>query len=511
MIRLFAFLALILAAALGLAWLADRPGEVSIVWQGAMYKMSLMTAIGFLAALIVVLMLGWSVLSAIFRLPGLVTSINRMRRRARGMTAVSRGIIAIGAGDLKRAERQAKDAEKLLGHEPLTLLLKAQAAQLGGDRTGAEAAFRKMLDDPETRVLGLRGLFVEARRRSDVAAARLFAEEAWRVAPAVPWAGEAVLEFQSAQKDWRAALATVEQNASRKLIDKAQARRLRAVLLTAEAEGQLERTPDEAQRIAAEAVKLEPGLVPAAVLYGKRLSAKGDYRSASRVLEAAWRLSPHPDIAEAYLDVRPGDSGSDRMKRARVLQKAQPKERESRFAVARAAMEAQEFAAAREEIEALIVEKPTARACQLMAELELRDGARAGPSREWLARAARAPRDPAWVADGFVSERWLPASPLTGRLDAFVWKEPAQALEANIRATLDADRIIADHDEDPVTVAEPAELPAPDGAVSPAEPTAPPEPAPLSGGPEAQPAAAPAQAAPRPARSAPRPKRPSSR
>jgi HemY protein len=450
MIRLFLFLALVLAAALGLAWLADRPGEVMIVWQGAQYKMTMMTALGLMAALLVGLVLCWSVLSSIFRLPGLVSSINRMRRRAKGMSAVSRGIVAIGAGDLKRAERQSKEAERLLGHEPLTLLLKAQAAQLGGDRANAEAAFRKMLDDPETKILGLRGLFVEARRRSDSAAARLYAEEAFRAAPGVPWAGDAVLEHRSAEKDWRGAMEMVEQQASRKLIDKAAARRMRAVLLAAEADGLIDRSPDEAQRAAAEANKLEPGLVPSAVILGQRLSAKGDYKGASRVLENAWRLSPHPAIAEAYLDVRPGDSADDRLKRARLLQKAQPRERESRFAVARAAMDAQDFSAAREELEALIIDKPTVRACQLLAELEMLDGQRAGPSREWLSRASRAPRDPAWVADGFVSERWMPVSPITGRLDAFVWQEPAQAIEASLRAELDADKIIADHDEAPL-------------------------------------------------------------
>jgi HemY protein len=440
----------VLAAALGLAWLADRPGEVTIIWQGAQYKMTMMTALGFMAALLVALVLCWSVLSAIFRLPGLVSSINRMRRRAKGMSAVSRGIVAIGAGDLKRAERQSKEAERLLGHEPLTLLLKAQAAQLGGDKANAEAAFRKMLDDPETKILGLRGLFVEARRRSDTAAARLYAEEAFRAAPAVSWAGDAVLEHRSAEKDWRGAMEMVEQQASRKLIDRATARRMRAVLLAAEADGLIDRSPDEAQRAAAEANKLEPGLVPTAMILGQRLSAKGDYKGASRVLEAAWRLSPHPGIAEAYLDVRPGDSAYDRFKRARLLQKAQPSEREGRLAVARAAMDVQEFSIAREELEALIIEKPTVRACQLMAELEMLDGGRAGPSREWLSRASRAPRDPAWVADGFVSERWMPVSPLTGRLDAFVWQEPAQAIEANLRAELDADKIIADHDEAPL-------------------------------------------------------------
>jgi len=32
--------------------------------------------------------------------------------------------------------------------------------------------------------------------------------------------------------------------------------------------------------------------------------------------------------------------------------------------------------------------------------------------------------DPAWTADGHVSDRWLPASPVTGHLDAFEWRVP---------------------------------------------------------------------------------------
>ncbi|EJK84474.1 hypothetical protein PMI03_02578, partial [Rhizobium sp. AP16] len=49
--------------------------------------------------------------------------------------------------------------------------------------------------------------------------------------------------------------------------------------------------------------------------------------------------------------------------------------------------------------------------------------------RHWMAQALRAPRDPAWVADGFVSDKWLPLSPITGRLDAFEWKAPFGQIE----------------------------------------------------------------------------------
>ena len=40
----------------------------------------------------------------------------------------------------------------------------------------------------------------------------------------------------------------------------------------------------------------------------------------------------------------------------------------------------------------------------------------------------RAPRDPAWVADGYESDHWLPVSPVSGRLDAFEWRAPVERI-----------------------------------------------------------------------------------
>jgi HemY protein len=59
-----------------------------------------------------------------------------------------------------------------------------------------------------------------------------------------------------------------------------------------------------------------------------------------------------------------------------------------------------------------------------MAEIEATEHGDHGKAREWTVRALRAKRDPAWVADGYVSDQWLPASPQTGRLDAFTWMVP---------------------------------------------------------------------------------------
>jgi HemY protein len=68
--------------------------------------------------------------------------------------------------------------------------------------------------------------------------------------------------------------------------------------------------------------------------------------------------------------------------------------------------------------------------CVLMAEIEEAEHGETGYGREWLARASRAPRDACWIAGGVMSEQWLPASPVTGKLDAFVWQRPDERLSA---------------------------------------------------------------------------------
>lgn len=428
--RALAFLALLAIAAFGATWIADRPGTVTVVWNG--YEIATSLAIALIGVLVAAIAIGlvWAVVKGLITLPETLVRGSKERRRAKGFSALSRGMVAVGSGDPLAARRHANDAERLLGAEPLALLLKAQAAQISGDREAAEHAFQRMVNDPDTRVLGLRGLFVEARRREDDTAARAYATEAARLAPSVTWANEAVLEAQCADGDWSGAVETVERRASLGLIEKPLARRQRAVLLTAAAQTREAGEPEAAAQRALEAVKLAPDLVPAACIAGRLLARRGDLRKAAKIVETAWKAGPHPDLAKVYLGLRTGDSVRDRLARAETLAKLSSWHPEARLALAQAAVDGQDFTKAREALMPLLNERPTVRACLAMAKIEETEhGPGSGRAREWLARAAHAPRDPMWIADGIASERWAPLSPITGHLDAFVWKAPTELLE----------------------------------------------------------------------------------
>jgi len=430
MIRILVFLAVVFALGLGFAWLADRPGEMLVTFNGYQYQVSLMVAAVAVVAVVAAVMIVWWLIKSLWNSPYTISRYFRVRRRDRGYQALSTGMIAAGAGDGALARKKTKEAAKLIrsDQEPLIHLLEAQASLLEGDHEGAREKFETMLDDPEMRLLGLRGLYLEAERLGDRNAARHYAGRAAVMAPQLAWAAESTLEELTGRGDWDGALKLVDAQKSTRQIERDAANRRRAVLLTAKALGLIDSDPNAARTAAIEANRLRPDFAPAAVVAATALFRQNDVRKGSKILEAAWKAEPHPEIAELYTHARPGDAVLDRLNRAKKLQELKKNHAESSLTVARAALDAQDFATARREAEAAIRMDRREGAYLLLADIEEAETGDQGKVRQLLSKAVRAPRDPAWVADGVVSERWAPVSPITGKLDAFEWRAPMERL-----------------------------------------------------------------------------------
>jgi len=427
MIRFLVFVALFFAIIFGFEWLKDAPGELALTVGGTTYAVGLArAAIVFGVVVMVAIFVLW-LLRLVLLAPRKTIDAWTGRRTEKGRSALSQGLLAIAAGDVRTAERAALEAAKRSPDMALMHLLQAQTAQTKGDHEAARQAFAAMLEWPATRIVGLRGLHIEAERAGDHLAARHYAQEAHGLFSGAPWATRALLRYQTGEGDWAGALATLTA-ADKKIIDKKSARRQRAVILAARALEAEDGDPEAAKQAALEAHNIEPGLVPAAVVAGRVLTRLGEVRRAAKVLEAAWKVNPHPEIAEAYAHVRPGDSARDRLKRMETLARLKPHADEGRLALVRAAMEARDWARARETLIPVVRTRPTQNALMLMAQIEEGEHGDRGRAREWLSRAVHAPRDPAWVADGMVLQNWAPVSPVSGLIDAVEWKVPAEQL-----------------------------------------------------------------------------------
>ncbi len=427
MLRTLIWFAVAAVAMLGAVWLAERPGNVIVEWRG----WRLDTSVGvLLVGVVFLILLGvalWLLYRWIVGAPGAFLEGWGESRRRRGYRELTQGLAAVAAGDGAEAQRHARKAEQLLSEPALTLLLSAQAAQLNGDRDGANRAFKAMLEDEQMAFLGLRGLIAQSLRDGNQAQALDYAERAFALKPQTPWVVHSLFDMQAQLRQWHAAQDTLDAGMRRKVVSADRGRTLRALLLVERSRAAEHDGHDaDALGLAREAF----GLAPERIAVTSRLAAlqikAGDRKRATKTLERGWTLAPHPDLAALYLEA---SGESDPLKRVSVMQRLaarKPDDMESHLALAQATLEAGLWGEARRHLEAAGGSNPPVRVCRMMAELEERAAADPAKVRDWLARAAEAPADKAWrcTACGAHHEAWHSVCESCGAFGTLHWRAP---------------------------------------------------------------------------------------
>jgi HemY protein len=437
----FVKVAVVVAAAV---WLADRPGHVSIDWLGYNIDLAVGTALAILVVFILLLYLLWRLWHIVARAPSDFVLFRRNRRQAKGFKALTKGLVAVAAGDAAEAKRLSRTAHGLLDHSPLTLLLAAQAAQMEGDEHAAERYFEALAKNPEASLLGLRGLTTAALKRGDETAALKHAEAALQSHAHAEWAAETAHRIQvklgkpaeeSLKALVRAGAMSAKEGQHRRAVLLAERARLHLLPETTSAD------LDAGLRSARESLKLASALVPARLILANLLLRLGKKREATRLIEQDWDSNPHPLLARAYIEAEPGERPIDRMKRLERLQRQNPQHVETHRALGTAALAAGLWGDARRHLEKLVAAERArdglSRAtCRAMAALE--DGERTDPKtapaavRQWLDAAAEAQPDPAWICSvcghpgeaGPMSGHWQAVCPHCSGIDTTRWQRP---------------------------------------------------------------------------------------
>lgn len=352
------------------------------------------------------------------------------KRRRRGVAALSRALVALAEGDGARARAAGKEAEAILDEPDLTRIVNAQAARLAGMENEAEKYYEAMAEDKDTAFVGLVGLLGQAMRDRMPERALRLAERAHALKPTEPQVIDALFDLQLHKGDWAGARKTLKAAVKAGRITRDVADRRKAVLFVAEAEEAEGRgEAPEALDAAMAAVKSAPGLTPAVVIAARLLTARGEKRSAARILIRSWRAAPHPSAAEAFAALDPNETPDARLLRFQELFDANTAHRETRETKAELALAADQSEAARLALGSLAEEGVSARACALMAAIEEAQGAEAAVVRGWFERAAAAPRRAHWIcsACGAPSPSWRHSCGRCDGFDTLEWRMDAAA------------------------------------------------------------------------------------
>jgi len=418
------FLALIAAAA---GWLADHPGTLRLEWLGYRINTSVAVLVFMVAVIAILTAAVYRLWIELRRTPRRILNLMKERRRQRGYHALSQGLVAVASGDIADAKRQAKRAESLLAEPAMTQLLSAQAAQLSGDHQAATRFFTDMLEQRETSFLGLRGLLMQAIKRGDQAEALHYAERAFELQPKSDWVAKTLMKLQVRSQLWRDAEQTIKAALKHKALSAADSRQDRVIIQYQLSLLSIKNHDDEsARKHAVEAHKLMPGFIPAALHLAGLYIRAGNPRKAVPVIEAVWSVNPHEALLESYWAATESGDAMARVRTAQFLASLNPDHRESKLAVARAALEAKLWGVSRSNLETALHDNATSRAYRMLADLEEAEHGDKDRAREWLMRAAQADPDPAWVCDdcGNAIAEWQAFCGKCDGFNAFVWRTP---------------------------------------------------------------------------------------
>lgn len=428
----FAQLAIVVCAAI---WISAQKGSVDIAWND--YTVSVNLGIFLLGATLftIVAVAAFRLIGAIVSAPGTFSKKRRERARAKGFKSLTRGFVAIAAGDAKKATQLAKEVRNLLPDEQgLPLLLEAQAARLRGEEDVAKRTFEKLLDDKDAAFFGIRGLLKSSMEEGDTAKALTYALRALEQNPKQPWILKSVYDLELQNQRWDDAMGTLTRIRKYKAMEEAAIRKDESALYLLLAEkDQLAGNESGAVRKIENAIKADPLFVPAAIKMAEYYIEKDKDNKAAAVIERVWRVHPHPELAVLWDRIAPASKSSDPMRRMKWFEKLvsfNPESADGHIAAARVAIESGLLGEARTHLVTAERLRPSAQVYRLRADLEEKASYNAAIVREWLDKAAQAAPDPVWycVRTGHIYERWSPVALPHGAFNTIEWGSPLGGL-----------------------------------------------------------------------------------
>ena len=419
MTRALIYFALIALLAAGAVWLADNPGEVVINWQGYIIELSVV----WLATCTLLLVVVTSALTRLWRwFRKGFREQRKLSRYQRSFDELGWGLGALMANDGAKARRHADAFSRLSDNRALSNIISGQAALLQEDLGSAKAHFAQLEEDPRTRPIALRGLLTIADQEGDAEAAYDVAEKAQSSAPKAAWAQRPFLEAAVELGRWDGAAQALRAAMAQGHLGEEEGARLQAAVALSRALEVPSENSEKVGRYVREALKFNPGLVPASVLAAKLAHEKRRYRRAQRVLRDGWKHTPHPDLAAAFIDLRASDSAAQQYKRVCQLVGGQYVHPEGLYAQAKFALAAGLLGKARHHLDAMRELLPQKRVYQMLSDVEAQAG-NAQAQHKNREKMAGALPDPAWHCDSCGQEHvsWQPVCSDCGSFATVEW------------------------------------------------------------------------------------------
>lgn len=290
-------------------WLITQPGEMNFNFLD--YDVKIKTGIFLLVLLITgqFILLLLKAVRAIFSVPKALVEYRDDMRDRHGYKNLTRGLVAVAAGDAIKATQYSKIANKKLQERSgLSILLDAQAARLRGDESIAQHHFEELLEDKDTAFLGVRGLMKSAIKAHQYAVALKHARTALKLHPNQAWIIKMTYMLEAKNNHWDEVLKLAKSAEKQGVFSKEKIISDRVAIHLMRYDYDLENNKtSQALKELKTAYKLDNYFIPTIVRYANYYMLNKKPKKAVALIEKAWKKNPHPQLATLWDRLSPNN------------------------------------------------------------------------------------------------------------------------------------------------------------------------------------------------------------
>ncbi len=412
-------------------WLVSQPGGMNFSFLN--YDIEIQTGVFLLILAVFVLILAYvlRVIRAVFSVPKVVGEYRAEYRHKVGYLSLTRGLVAVAAGDAAKATQYSKETTKLLKDQTgLPLLLEAQAARLRGDENIAKERFELLLENKDMAFLGIRGLMKSALDEGDVKQALEYARSGLKLHSNQGWLLKMVYALEIKNHNWEEVLKLSHRVEKLGVIPIQQIISDRiAISLMRHDYNKTNGDENVALRELKAAYKLNPSFVPTVERLAEYYIDAKKHKKAASLIEEAWKVNPHPELAEIWDRLSPQSGKNMDTKKLAWFEKLvdlNVNSVEGHIAAAKAAMGLEFWGEAKAHLMAAEKLYPTTQVFHMRAIVEQNITHNDDKVEDVLEKASGAIPDKVWTCKetGMVYQEWSAIAVPHNSFNTIVWDIP---------------------------------------------------------------------------------------
>ena len=176
--------------------------KIDFFWKGIVFTGNTSTLLIGLVILIFIALIFQRIYLYIKQSPKRIKDSLKIKNYNKSFNAIIKAMAALYNNDDKELNFQSNILEKLLKNNPISIILRAEAAKKSKKFDIAENHYNTMLLNPDTKILGLRGLLEQNLKKQDYHHALIYAEEIYNINPRLDWIYKTIIQIIVRTKNW---------------------------------------------------------------------------------------------------------------------------------------------------------------------------------------------------------------------------------------------------------------------------------------------------------------------